>query len=81
MNLTKRNNGTYELDVRGYVCPYPLMHFKKSLEQMASGEIIEVVFDFPGSLETIGMMCRKNNHKILDKTEKDGLFTLKIQKA
>ncbi len=81
MELKKKDDGTYELDVRGYVCPYPLVHFKKSLEQMKSGEVIDVVFDYAGSMQTIGMACKKSNHKILGKDESEGVFTLKIQKA
>lgn len=81
MEFKKRDDGTYELDIKGYVCPYPLLHFKKSIEQMQSGEVVDVIFDNPGSLQTIGMMCKKEKHQILGKSEDAGVFTLKVQKA
>ncbi len=81
MDFKKRDDGTYELDIKGYVCPHPLIHFKKSIEQMKSGEVVDVIFDNPGSLQTIGMMCKKENHQFLGKTESEGVITLKIQKA
>lgn len=81
MDFKKRDDGTYELDIKGYVCPYPLIHFKKSIEQMKSEEVVDVIFDNPGSLQTIGMLCRKDKHQILGKNESEGVITLKIQKA
>lgn len=81
MDFKKRDDGTYELDIKGYVCPHPLIHFKKSIEQMKSEEIVDVIFDNPGSLQTIGMLCRKDKHQILGKNESEGVITLKIQKA
>lgn len=81
MKFNKKNDGTYELDVLGYVCPYPQLYAVKSLEQMKPGEIITIIFDNPSSNETIGMVCKKGNHKILEKSMSGGIFKLKIQKA
>ncbi len=81
MEFKKRDDGTYELDIKGYVCPHPLIYLKKSLEQMQSGEVVDVVFDNPGSLQNLGMMCKKENHKILGKSESGAVITLKVQKG
>lgn len=81
MDFKKRDDGTYELDIKGYVCPHPLIHFKKSIEQMKSGEVVDVIFDNRGSLQTLGMLCKKENHQLLGKNESEGVITLKIQKA
>lgn len=81
MKFNKKDDGTYELDVKGYTCPYPLLHFKKSLEKMNSGEVVEVVLDYPTSMETIGAECKREGHEVLDHSAEGGLYTLKIKKA
>lgn len=80
MKFTKKDDGSYELDVIGYTCPYPLLHFKKSIEKMNSGEVIKVILDYPTSMETIGTECKRVGYEVLDHTANDGIFTLKIKK-
>ena len=81
MKFNKRDDGTYELDVKGYTCPYPLLHFKKSIEKMESGEVVEVILDYANSMETIGTECKRKVHEILDHSANEGIYTLKIKKA
>lgn len=42
------------LDVRGEICPYPMMHTVSALKRLAEGErVLEVVTDHAPALETI----------------------------
>lgn len=43
----------YTLDVRGEVCPVPDVETKRKLKTMQSGEILEVLIDYPLSKERI----------------------------
>jgi tRNA 2-thiouridine synthesizing protein A len=38
MKFEKTGEGTYLLDVCGYVCPHPQIYCKKSLEKMEEGD-------------------------------------------
>ena len=40
MKFEKKGNGTYFLDVLGYVCPHPQIYTKKGMEKLAKGEIL-----------------------------------------
>jgi|DewCreStandDraft_1066081.scaffolds.fasta_scaffold00306_9 tRNA 2-thiouridine synthesizing protein A len=42
-----------KLDVRGEVCPYPMMKALEAMRQLPEGELLEVLTDHPPSLETI----------------------------
>ncbi len=42
-----------ELDVRGEICPYPMMKAVEAMQSLPEGEIIEVYTDHPPCLETI----------------------------
>ncbi len=42
-----------ELDIRGEVCPYPVLKTKMKLKQMESGEILKIILDYPPSVENV----------------------------
>ena len=62
---------TEVLDVRGEVCPYPDVKTQKKVKKMKSGEVLEVLVDYPLSAERIPRSAEKQGHKVL-KAEKTG---------
>lgn len=80
MKFEKKGEGTYLLDVQGYVCPHPQIYTKKALEKMKPGDILEVIFDNPSSSESIAAMLDSNGNKIIDKKQEGGKFVWRIQK-
>jgi tRNA 2-thiouridine synthesizing protein A len=81
MKFEKKGDGLYNLDVQGYVCPHPQLYTKKTLEKMASGDILEIVFDNPSSSESISAMCEASGNEIVGQQLEDGKYTWKIKKA
>ncbi len=65
----KKIRATESIDVRGEICPYPDIRTRKKIKKMSSGEILEVLTDYPLSLERIPRNCEKEGHKML-KVEK-----------
>lgn len=63
---------TKTLDVCGLICPYPDMDTLATLKKMAKGEILEVILDYPLSLERIPRNLTKQGHKLLDVERIDG---------
>lgn len=63
---------TKTLDVRGKICPYPDMDTMTTLKKMAKGEILEVLIDYPLSLERIPRNLKKQKHKLLATEQIDG---------
>ena len=57
------------LDVRGEICPYPDVRTMTTLEKMDKGQILEVLVDYPLSVERIPKNVVKRKHKVL-KVEK-----------
>ncbi|HEY5998365.1 MAG TPA: sulfurtransferase TusA family protein [bacterium] len=81
MKFEKTGDGTYLLDVCGYVCPHPQIYTKKSLEKMAEGDTVQVVLDNPSSVETIVQMCDQVGNEVLERKTEGGKIYLKIQKG
>jgi TusA-related sulfurtransferase len=55
----------HTLDVRGEICPYPLTMTKKAITTLKSGEQLEVILDYPLSLETIPRWAEQQGHQVL----------------
>ena len=60
------------LDVRGEICPYPDIKTRKKLKQMKPGEVLEVLTDYPLSVERIPRNVEKEGHKVLSVSRVDG---------
>ena len=63
---------TKTLDVRGKICPYPDMDTMTTLKKMEKGEILEVLLDYPLSVERIPRNLKKQKHKLLSTEKLDG---------
>ncbi len=81
MKFEKKTEGVYLLDVKGYVCPHPQIYTKKALEKLATGDILEVLFDNPSSSESVSAMCDTMGNEIVEKHMDGGIYTFKIQKG
>jgi TusA-related sulfurtransferase len=63
---------TKTLDVRGKICPYPDMDTMTTLKKMEKGEVLEVLLDYPLSVERIPRNLKKQKHKLLEVDKLDG---------
>ncbi len=81
MKFNKNEDGTYELDVTGYVCPHPQLYTLKCMEKLQDGMIMDVLIDNPSSVESVTQACNGKGYEILEKRNpKAGVTALKIQK-
>lgn len=81
MKFEKKEEGKYMLDVCGYVCPHPQIYCKKSLEKMAEGDVLEMIFDNPSSAETIIQMLDQVGHELVEKKQEGGKIIFVIKKG
>jgi TusA-related sulfurtransferase len=63
---------TKTLDVRGKICPYPDMDTMTTLKKMEKGEVLEVLLDYPLSVERIPRNLKKQKHKLIEVEKLDG---------
>jgi TusA-related sulfurtransferase len=68
---------TETLDVTGEVCPYPDVKSKRKVKKMNSGEILEILLDYPLSAERVPETMKKLGHEVLS-VEKTGESAWKI---
>ena len=53
------------LDVNGEICPNPDVRTMTTLEKMEKGQILEVLVDYPLSVERIPRNVENRKHKVL----------------
>jgi tRNA 2-thiouridine synthesizing protein A len=54
----KVENVSRRLDLRGKVCPYPTLEPRLALNEMAAGEVLEVITDYYPARQTIPQLMR-----------------------
>lgn len=72
----------YRLDIRGEVCPYPVMYSLEALGSMEVGEVLEVVADCPQSFRNVPEEAVKHGYKLVREPERKGAelhFLLRVQ--
>jgi TusA-related sulfurtransferase len=50
------------LDLRGKVCPHPTLESTLALNEMATGEVLEVVTDYYPARQTIPQLMRERGY-------------------
>lgn len=63
---------TKTIDERGKICPYPDVDTMTTLKKMKKGEILEILIDYPLSVERIPRSAQKNGHKVLSVKQLNG---------
>lgn len=54
-----------QIDIRGEVCPYTFVKSKLAIEQMASGERLRVVVDYPPATSNVPRSMKSEGHIVL----------------
>ncbi len=71
-----------ELDLRGEVCPYTFVKTKLKLEELESGEELNVILDHAPAVENVPRSLKNEGHKILEIEQNgDHLWKVRILKA
>lgn len=70
----------HKLDTRGLVCPLPVLKARKVLLSMPAGAQLEVVVSDARAPRDFADYCLENGHKLLSQSEKDGVYTLLIER-
>ncbi len=53
------------LDVRGLLCPMPVIRTQARVNQLAPGEELEILVTDPGALRDIPAWCRVHGHEVI----------------
>lgn len=72
---------TQTLDAKGIACPMPIVRTKKAIDNIQSGEILEVLVTDKGALNDFKAWTQAGGHTIVEQKEEAGVLYFYIQKA
>jgi len=70
-----------KLDARGLNCPLPILRTRKAINQLASGQILEVTATDPGSVKDMASFCDQTGNQLVASNEAEDRFVFLIEKA
>jgi len=63
----------HTLDVKGQLCPIPVIRTQNQAKKLAPGDTLEVLCTDPGAINDIPAWCRINGHTVVSsETKEDG---------
>ncbi|MDA7027968.1 sulfurtransferase TusA family protein [Bacillus sp. CLL-7-23] len=71
---------TTQLDAKGLACPMPIIKTKKAMDELNSGEILEIHTTDKGSKSDLTAWAKSAGHELVKHTEENGIFKFWIQK-
>lgn len=69
-----------QVDCMGDSCPRPQLMTKKAVNEMGSGDVVEVMLDNPSSVEALPPMCDELNATHLETIKDQNCWRVYIQK-
>lgn len=69
-----------ELDVRGLVCPLPILRTKKSLSEMTHGQVLKIMATDPGATIDFQVFADQTGHELLSSSEITGEYLFYLRK-
>ena len=69
------------INVCGEVCPMPVLRTKNAMEELKTGDILEVITDYPPSRENIQRFVVSQGSKVVKVEEETEIIKLFIEKV
>jgi len=69
------------VDAKGLACPMPIVRTKKGMDELRSGEVLEVHATDKGAKNDLVAWANSTGHQLLADEEVDGVFKFWIKKG
>ena len=69
-----------ELDARGLNCPLPILRTKKSLSELASGQVLKINSTDPGSVKDMQAFAKQTGNELLSQADANKEFTFYMKR-
>lgn len=69
------------LDAKGLACPMPIVRTKKAMDELESGQVLEIHATDKGAKNDLVAWANSGGHKLLEDKEDNGVFMFWVQKG
>jgi tRNA 2-thiouridine synthesizing protein A len=70
-----------KIDVRGLKCPLPVLKTAKRMSPLAAGARVIVLTTDPMAAIDIPHFCQEHGHRLIGRSEQEGILTFEIEKS
>jgi tRNA 2-thiouridine synthesizing protein A len=71
----------HEVDACGLNCPLPVLRAKKTLDKMASGEVLRIIATDPGSVVDMAALARQTGNELLESRQESDKYYFLMKKG
>jgi tRNA 2-thiouridine synthesizing protein A len=72
---------TRTLDASGLACPMPVVRTRQAIDELASGEVLEVISTDRGSLRDLPAWAESTGNRLIEQREDADRFIFLIEKG
>lgn len=72
---------SHRLDTKGLYCPEPVMMLHSKIDELAKGDVLEVIASDPSTKRDIPKFCVFLGHELIEQSEKASNYYYLIQKG
>ncbi len=69
------------IDCLGLYCPEPIFRTRMALDEMESGEVLEIIADDPAAEDDISRWVTRTGHELLEMKKNDNVLEFSIKKV
>ena len=69
------------LDVKGVLCPIPVLKAKQAISQVAPGAVLEIIATDPAAKEDIPAWARRAGHDLLSMQEENDTIKFYVKRG
>ncbi len=73
-------NFDVELNAAGLNCPLPILKAKKTISDLAVGQVMKVIATDPGAVKDFEAFCKQTGNELVSQAESSGEFVFFIRK-
>lgn len=74
-------NADKVLDVKGLACPMPIVKTKKAINELESGQVLEIHATDKGAKNDLTAWAQSTGHELVQSEEDNGVFKFWIKKG
>ncbi|OMF34602.1 hypothetical protein BK133_12475 [Paenibacillus sp. FSL H8-0548] len=69
------------VDAKGLACPMPIVRTKKAMDELITGDVLQVLATDKGSKPDLAAWTKSTGHMLIESKEENGVFIFMIQKG
>lgn len=78
--MSEETKAVKTLDLKGLLCPIPVVKLSTGIKEVNIGEIIEAYATDPGVMMDIPAWCKSTGNELLSMDEEDDVFKFVVKK-